>query len=334
MEPEEGEMNVLVTGGTGFIGGCLCTKLVQEGHTVRTVVRNPARVNALREQGIETQLGDVRDRASLEAATAGIDTIFHFAAVFRKEVSRDEIWSTNVIGIENLLFAAVRSGVRRFVHCSSTSVYGLTPAIPTTENSPFVPIPADLYQESKLAGEKIISDYTAKGQIATTIFRTTGVYGPGDTRFLKLFKAIDKRAFAMLGPGTVLFSMIYIDDLLDGAILCATHARAINNSYLLTGSNPITLNETVAVIAEALGVPRPRFHIPVMPFYFAGWVMERTLKPLGISPPLHRRRVNFFRIMRGFDNSKARRELGFEPKVDLGTGARRTIAWYRSEGLL
>jgi len=62
--------------------------------------------------------------------------------------------------------------------------------------------------------------------------------------------------------------------------------------------------------------------------------MERTLKPLGISPPLHRRRVNFFRIMRGFDNSKARRELGFEPKVDLGTGARRTIAWYRSEGLL
>ena len=71
-----------------------------------------------------------------------------------------------------------------------------------------------------------------------------------------------------------------------------------------------------------------------MPLYFAGWVMEATLKPLGISPPLYRRRVNFFRIMRGFDNTKAKRELGFDPKFDLATGAQRTAAWYRSQRLL
>ena len=138
----------------------------------------------------------------------------------------------------------------------------------------------------------------------------------------------------MPGRGEVLFSMIYIDDLLDGAVLCATKDVALNNAYLVTGNDPRSLNETVGIIADALGVPRPRLHIPVMPLYFAAWVMEATLKPLGISPPLYRRRVNFFRIMRGFDNLKAKRELGFDPKFDLATGARRTAAWYRSQGLL
>ena len=103
----------------------------------------------------------------------------------------------------------------------------------------------------------------------------------------------------MPGRGDVLFSMIYIDDLLDGAVLCATKDMALNNAYLVTGNDPRSLNETVGVIADALDVPRPRLHIPVMPLYFAGWVMEATLKPLGISPPLYRRRVNFFHGVAG-----------------------------------
>ena len=327
-------MNVLVTGGTGFIGGCLCGKLVREGHTVRTLVRDPARAGGLREQGVEIAVGELRDRTTLGAATAGVDTVFHFAAVFRKEVPRQEIWDTNVGGLENLLEASARAGVKRFVHCSSTSVYGLFPKTPTTEASPFVPIRGDLYQETKLAAEERVRRFASEARLGATIFRTTGVYGPGDLRFLKLFKAIARRWFAMPGRGEVLFSMIYIDDLLDGAVLCATKDVALNNAYLVTGNDPRSLNETVGIIADALGVPRPRLHIPVMPLYFAAWVMEATLKPLGISPPLYRRRVNFFRIMRGFDNLKAKRELGFDPKVDLATGARRTAAWYRSQGLL
>ena len=327
-------MNVLVTGGTGFIGGRLCAKLVREGHAVRTLVRDAACADALRTQGIETTVGDLRDRATLDAATAGVDTVFHIAAIFRKEVPREEIWNTNVRGIENLADASAQSGVKRFVHCSSTSVYGLFPETPTTEDSPFVPIRGDLYQESKLAAERLLGRFVSEGRLAATIFRTTGVYGPGDLRYLKLFKAVARRRFAMIGPGKVLFSMIYVDDLIDGAILCATKDVALNNSYLLTGNDPRSLNETVGIIADAFPVPRPRLHVPVMPFYFAGVVMEATLRPLGISPPLYRRRVNFFRMIRGFDNSKARRELGFEPKIDLSTGAQQTIAWYRSEGLL
>jgi nucleoside-diphosphate-sugar epimerase len=254
--------------------------------------------------------------------------------VFRKEVPRKEILDTNVQGVENLLSAAAQSGVKRFIHCSSTSVYGLFPHTPTTESSPFVPIRADLYQESKLAAERAVLRYMTEGPFKVTIFRTTGVYGPGDLRFLKLFKAIAQRRFVMIGSGRPLFSMIYIDDLLDGVLLCATQPIAENNAYLLTGNDPQPLNDIVRIIAEAAGVPPPTLHIPVMPLYFAGLLMECILKPLGISPPLHRRRVNFFRITRGFDNSKAKREIGFAPTVNLASGARRTLAWYREQGLL
>ena len=138
----------------------------------------------------------------------------------------------------------------------------------------------------------------------------------------------------MIGAVRVPFSMIHIDDLLDRVMRCAEHPVAVNNHYLLTGNNPISLNETVRTIAAAAGVPAPRFHVPVMPLYYLSWLMELTLKPLGISPPLYRRRVNFFRITRGFDNSKAKRELGFQPRFDLATGARHTLAWYRQQQLI
>ena len=327
------QMRVLITGATGFIGGRLCEKLIREGHIVRALVRDARQCAPLEQQGIETALGNLHDPAALQAATAGIDVVFHFAAVFRKEVSKQEIWQTNVCGIENLLNAAAESGVARFVHCSSTSVYGLTPQTPTTEISPRVPIHADLYQASKLAAEERVARYQSNGH-AATIVRTTGVYGPGDLRFLKLFKAISRRVFVMFGSGNVPFSMIYIDDLLDGVMRAATDAEGKNNDFLLTGNNPISLNDTVATLAGACGVPAPRLHVPVMPFYYAGLLMELTLKPLGISPPLHRRRVNFFRITRAFDNTKAKHLIGFDPKVELAEGARRTIAWYRGNALM
>jgi nucleoside-diphosphate-sugar epimerase len=327
-------MKALVTGASGFIGGRLCATLSRQGHAVRALARRTSRTQSLQHLNVEIVEGDVLDRRSLERATQGIDTVFHFAAVFRKEVPRRQIWATNVDGVDNLLSASVASGVRHLLHCSSTSVYGLSPQTPTTERSPFVRIPADLYQESKLEAENRVRSYASTGKMSTTIFRTTGVYGPGDLRFLKLFKPIARRRFAMIGAGKVLFSMIHIDDLIDGILRCASQPIALNNDYLLTGDSPISLNETAATIARAAGVPAPRWHIPVMPLYYLGFLMESILRPLDISPPLFRRRVNFFRITRGFDNSKAKQELGFRPAVSLIDGAREMIAWYRAEGLL
>ncbi len=118
------------------------------------------------------------------------------------------------------------------------------------------------------------------------------------------------------------------------AFLCATNEKAIGNVYILTGNEPATLNQLAHTIAEVLDVCPTARRIPFAPVYLAGLVCEMICKPLGIDPPLHRRRVKFFSNMRWFDISKAREHLGFQPKVDLRTGLARTANWYKEQGLL
>jgi nucleoside-diphosphate-sugar epimerase len=263
----------------------------------------------------------------------GVDMVCHIAAAYRQEnISRKEMFAINATGTGNLLDAAAKSGVRRFIHCSTVGVHGDVKRPPADENAPYGP--GDHYQESKLEGEQIALQYMAEGRLPIVVFRPGPMYGPGDLRFLKLFKAIKTRTFVMLGSGKVLYQLIYIDDLVDGILLCATNDSAIGNVYILTGSEPVSLNQLVQAIATAFEVRPPRLHVPFTPVYLAGLACEIVCKPFGINPPLYRRRVDFFRKTRSFDISKAMRELNFRPQVDLRTGVRLTLDWYRANGYL
>jgi nucleoside-diphosphate-sugar epimerase len=324
---------VLVTGATGFTGSHLCRRLAREGFFVRALVRDRSQEPELRREGIEPVLGDLKDPKSLERAVQGVEVIYHVAALFRQEnVSRKDMWETNVEGTRNMLDAALKARVQRFVHCSTVGVHGDIKNPPANEEAPYGP--GDYYQESKTEGERVVLRYRAEGRLPIVVFRPGGIYGPRDLRFLKLFKAIKTRKFIMLGSGEVLYQLIYIDDLIEGILLCGRKENAIGNVYILTGTEPATLNQLVRVIAEVVGVSPTRLRFPVTPVYAAGLVCELVCKPFGINPPLYRRRVDFFRKTRSFDISKAKRELGFEPKIDLPTGIGLTATWYRSEGLI
>ena len=326
-------MRVLVTGGTGFAGSHLCRRLIGAGYQVRVLVRDLSRAGHLSQLGAELVLGDLRDLESLKRAVAGIELVYHIAAVFRQEdLSPKQMWEVNAGGTKNLLKAAEEAHVRRFVHCSTIGVHGETKNSPDNEDSPYRP--GDHYQRSKVAGEKIVLTHMAEGQLPIVVFRPGGIYGPGDLRFLKLFKAIKKGRFVMLGSGEVLYQMIYIDDLIDGILLCGTKDLAIGRVYILTGEEPVTLNQLVEIIAHTLGVSTPRLRFPVAPVYLASYLCELLCKPLGIDPPIYRRRVDFFRKSRSFDISRAKRELGFQPKTDLRTGIELTADWYRENGYL
>jgi nucleoside-diphosphate-sugar epimerase len=326
-------MKVLVTGGTGFTGGHVCGRLVREGHEVRAFVRDPARCSRLYEWGVDLAIGDLRDSTSIERAMQGVEAVYHIAALFRPEnVSRRDMWEANVQGTQYMLEAAVKAGVRRFVHCSTVGVHGHIKHPPGNEETPYGP--GDHYQESKAEAERIVWRYITEERLPVVIFRPAGIYGPRDMRFLKLFKAIRARKFAMLGSGQVMFHTVYIDDLVDGILLCGSKDNALGNVYILAGDEPVTLNQLVRTIAEVLGVSPPRLHFPFMPVYLAGLACEILCKPLGINPPLYRRRVDFFRKTRSFDIAKAKRELGYEPKTDLRTGLSLTANWYRKTGLL
>lgn len=324
---------VLITGATGFTGGHLCRALVARGYAVRALVRDEQRAADLAALGVELVAGDLRDRTVLQRAAQGVDTVYHIAALFRQEkVAPQEMWAINADGTRNLLDAAIDAGVGRFVHCSTIGVHGAIKGPPATEESPYGP--GDDYQASKTAGEKIARQYMAEARLPITIFRPGGIYGPGDLRFLKLFRSIQQRQFIMFGSGKVLYQLVYIDDLIDGILRCGTQAAALGQVYILTGVAPVTLNELVQQIARVVAVPPPRWRLPVTPLYLAGGLCELLCKPLNIEPPLYRRRVDFFRKDRAFSIEKAQTQLGFAPKVDLAGGLQQTAAWYQQKGLL
>src|SRR5205807_2154634 len=154
--------------------------------------------------------------------------------------------------------------------------------------------PGDVYQETKLEGERVARETGARLGIEVTIARPSGIYGPGDRRLLKLFRGVARRRWITLGSGEIYYHLTYIDDLVEGFRLCGEHPAAANRTYILAGGEVTTLNKLVAIVADVAGVRPPRIHVPVWPFWIAAAVCEAVSAPFGIEPPIYRRRVDFF----------------------------------------
>ena len=164
--------------------------------------------------------------------------------------------------------------------------------------------------------------------------RPVGIYGPGDTRFLKLFRHIYKGNFKMIGKGKALYHLTFVEDLVDGIILAGETAEASGQVYTLGGNEYLPLEELVKLLGEILNKPVSKIHIPLFPVYVAAFLCEMLCRPLKIEPPLYRRRLDFFTKDRAFDISKAGKGLGYSPKVSLREGLTRTAEWYKENGLL
>lgn len=324
---------VLVTGATGYAGSHLARRLIDEGQEVRILARSAGSASALEIAGAEVVTGDLTDRDSVRQAVRGAEVVYHIAALFRKAgLSDSAYWDTNTTGTINLLEAAHQSGVSRFVHCSTVGVLGHIHDPPADEERPYGP--GDIYQITKCEGEKAALRYQREKGLPVSVVRPAGIYGPGDMRWLKLFKAIARRRFAMIGSGETTIHHVYIDDLVDSFRLAAENPAAVGRVYIAAGARYVTLNELVRIIAREVGAPVPGLHIPLAPVRLLSGLCEDVCRILSIEPPLYRRRVDFFVKDRAFDISRARRELGYEPKVGLSEGIARTAAWYRERGLL
>jgi nucleoside-diphosphate-sugar epimerase len=325
-------MKVMVTGATGFTGGHLARALKARGYEVRGLLRDPAKSSALERAGIVPCVGDLTDTTAVQRAAEGCDVVYHIAAAYREAKHPDRYYhEINVEGTRRVLDAVARGHAGRVVHCSTVGVHGDVQRIPADEDTPFAP--GDVYQRSKLEGELLARERLAAG-LAGAIFRPVGIYGPGDRRFLKLVRTIHRGTFRMIGSGDVLYHMTFIDDLIDGIILCGEDPRAIGQTYILGGPRYTTIRELAETAARAVGAPLRRGHIPVAPVLAAAVLCEWLCKPLGIEPPLYPRRLDFFIKNRAFSSDKARRELGYDPKIDLEEGLRRTADWYRTAGWL
>lgn len=333
-------MNVLITGGTGFIGSRLALRLLGDGHLVRVLGQTnneyeEQNADLLAQNGAEIVLASVTERNRIFSLVEGIDWVFHFAAAQHEaNVPDQHFHDVNVIGTENLLDASIVAGVKRFVHGSTIGVYGEadghTIENPITEDSPVNP--ANIYGRTKLEGESLVLSYAER--LPVVVIRISEVYGPGDQRLLKLFKGIQKGMFFKIGAGRNLHHLIYIDDLIDGMLLAATKDEGIGDVFVLSGPDPLTTDEMIETVAAGLNVALPPARAPLGLFMGAATAMEAVFKPLGIQPPLHRRRMDFFRKSFVLSSDKAATELGFQPENRFDQGVLKTAQWYADQGLL
>lgn len=326
-------MKVLVTGGSGFTGHNLSKRLLSEGHEVRLLVRSSSRVALAPSDLLEVQEGDIRDQAAVEKAVNGVEKVFNIAAMYRSAASVDQdYWDIHVKGTRHLVEAALKYDVSRFIHCSTVGVHGDVKEPPATEESPFAP--ADIYQRTKLEGELLAREFAEKNSLQLSVIRPTAIYGPRDLRLLKLFKLAVKRVTPVIGDGKIFYHMVYIDDLVEGFILASEHEAAVGEVFIIGGDENMILNDLLSTIAKITSQPEAKFHIPALPFQLAGSLCEKICIPLGIEPPIYRRRVDFFTKSRSFDISKAKSLIGYKPRYGLQEGLSRTAKWYQEEGLL
>lgn len=326
---------MLVTGGTGFIGSRLALHCRSEGWDVRVLgmTNTPAEAanrRLLAEREIEVVLGSVTEITPEEGLFDTVDTVFHLAAAQHEmNIPDSQFSAVNVEGTRRVLEAGSRAGVRRVVHGSTIGVYGEL-AGTIDETSPCRP--DNIYGRTKLEGERLALDFSDR--LPVVVVRIPEVYGPGDRRLLKLFRGVYRRRFLLIGNGDNLHHPIYVDDLVGGLVAAALCDAAVNEVFLLAGPEAITTAEMISAVAAALDRRPPRLRLPLTPFIAAATLFETTLRPLGIQPPLHRRRLDFFRKSFALSAAKARRTFGFVPSTDFEEGARRTAAWYHQVGLL
>ena len=324
-------MRSLVTGATGFTGGVLTRALLARGHAVTALVRDAGRAADLRDAGAQLAVGDLTDRTALRAALEGVQVVYNVAAIYRQAgVSAAAYRAVNTDAVRTLVELGAEAGVRRVVQCSTVGVHGDVERPPATEEAPLRP--GDVYQRTKLEGERAGREAAARTGVEYTVARPTGIYGPGDRRLLKLFRGVARRRWVTLGSGEIFYHLTFVTDVVEGLRLCGEIPGAAGGTYIIAGPQVTTLNELVAAIARAAGVRPPRWRLPVWPVWLAGAICEGVCVPFGLEPPLYRRRVDFFTKSRAFDIARARAELGYAPAVSLEEGIRRTLSWYRERG--
>lgn len=330
-------MKVLITGGTGFIGSRLAKRCVENGYDVSVLGREDASDvevetrNKLENQGVKILIGSVTDRNQMFEIARGMNFVFHLAAAQHEMNVPDELFrSVNVEGTRNMLDASLDAGVERFVHGSSIGVYDRDVESVVDEST--LLRPDNIYGVTKAEGEEVVREFFAR--LPCTIIRISETYGPGDRRLLKLFRGVGKGVFFVIGNGKNIHQLIYVDDLVEGLLLAAKHPAAASETFILAGDERLTTNDMVRDIAAAVDVKQKKWRAPLWPFMLLAVILEGTLRPLGIQPPLHRRRMDFFTKSFRISNTKANQLLGFQAATSFAEGTRNTANWYQENGLL
>jgi nucleoside-diphosphate-sugar epimerase len=327
-------MTTLVTGAAGLLGSHVVDVLSERGESVRALFRPVEKAAAdPTNTTIEVCWGDLSDRASLERAVRGTDRVIHCAARTGPWGPPKEYEVANVGGLRSLVEIALDAGTRHFVHVSSITVHGNDVGGKADEASP-LRLEPNPYSRSKLLGEALLQELVERHNAPVTIARPGWIYGPRDRASFARFAAqILRGRMIVVGSGRNYLPLIHARDVADGLVLASFCDSAIGRTYLLVNDEPVTQLEYLTAIAHELGVAPPRRHLPYRALLAAGALAEAVghLTRRTAPPPLTRFGVQLLGGQNRFVIARARRELGFVPRVDLANGVRQSVDWFRRE---
>jgi nucleoside-diphosphate-sugar epimerase len=323
--------SILVTGGNGFVGRHIVSVLQDRGETVQVLALPAEDTRWLEQRGIAVCRGDVRQPEAVAAAVRGVDAVLHLAAMMDVWRPMPDYYAVNVTGTQNVCRAALAEGVRRVVHMSSSSVYGVALGRPADESFPLAPFP-DPYPVTKATADRLVQRMIAEDHLPAVIIRPDQIFGPRDhLHFGRMADRLRAGRSIIVGPGDNALPFVYVSDAAQGLLLALDHPRAVGQAFNITNDQPLTQQQILEAIARDIGASPPRVHVPYRALYIAGYLAERhaALRSSGHRPPITRLGVAFFGTDNRYAIGKARRELGFGPLVSVREGVRLAAAWYR-----
>ncbi|MGH2884580.1 MAG: NAD-dependent epimerase/dehydratase family protein [Solirubrobacteraceae bacterium] len=324
---------VLITGGNGFVGRHLVEALQVGGETVRVLALPGENTVDLEQRGVSIYRGDVRHPETLRAAVAGARAVVHLAAMMDVWRPLREYQAVNVVGTQNVCRAALVAGVRRVVHMSSSSVYGVGLGRIADEAFPLAPFP-DPYPVTKAAADMAVQRLVAEERLPAVIVRPDQIFGPGDhLHFGRIADRLRAGRSIIVGGGDNALPFVYITDVVQALLLALEHEGAVGNAYNITAEQPLSQQDVLETIASKIGAGPPRVHVPYRVLYAVGYLAERlaALTPSASRPAITRLGVAFFGTDNRYSMQRARCELGYRPKVTVTEGLRLTAVWYRRQ---
>ncbi len=317
-------MRVFITGACGFIGRALYERYAADGHEVLgcDLLADP-------ERGVVA--GDVAQTGAWQDHAAGCDLVLHTAATVSFRLERpEEIWRANVLGTANALAAAERGGAKRFVHFSSVTVFGFDFPHGVDEGYPvhntYMP-----YPDTKIASEQVVLQAHLDGRVPCTIVRPGDVYGPRSRAWALIpAEMIRKRRLTLPGFGRGMHSPVYIDNLLDGVVLAGAAKQAAGQVFTLSEGIAVPYREFFAPYADLIGTRLVTVPTPLA--MGAASVIQRVARLTTGENEINTLAVRYLLRTGTYSNEKARRVLGWEPRVGLQEGLERTVAWLRDQG--
>lgn len=326
---------MLVTGATGFVGSHVAQRARELGIPCRALVRESSDTTLLNEWGVEQVVGDFFDHQALKRAVDGVSTIVHCAAKVGDWGPIDDYRAVNVRGLEHLLLEAEATGtLQRFIQISSLGVYEGRDHYGTDESEPPTSTGMDGYTLTKAEAEQLVLEHVREKGLAATVLRPGFIYGPRDQTVLpRLIERLKIGQVKYFGSGEQLLNNTFVGNLVDAIFLALEKPDSSGEVFNITDGKLVSKREYISTVAELAGYPAPQGSVPLGLARFLTKVSERLYRLLGKkeAPLLSNARFKFLGLNLDFSIEKAKRELGYDPRVSFAEGMRQMMDCYQQQ---